>query len=192
MNKKKPMLTAKKEQFCQEFIKDLNGSEAAKRAGYSAKNYSALGARNLRCPVIQKRIAVLQKDRFARHRITQDQVLNESANIAFNDPRKLFNEDGHLKAITEWTREEAACVSSIKVAKIDTGGEVKTAVTDIRFWDKGRQIEVLCKHLGLLTEKLSIDVNAKITDERLSDTNAWLEGVILRGAGKEDKESLPN
>lgn len=50
-------LTAKQEQFCQEFVKDFNASAAALRSKYSKKTAYAIGSENLKKPEIKVRIA---------------------------------------------------------------------------------------------------------------------------------------
>ena len=49
-------LTAKMELFCQEYIVDLNATQAAIRAGYSEKTAQRIGSENLSKPLIQQRI----------------------------------------------------------------------------------------------------------------------------------------
>lgn len=69
-------LTAKQEQFCQEFIIDLNATQAAIRAGYPEPSAQQVGSENLSKPVIETRIAELQADRAERVQISQDDVLS--------------------------------------------------------------------------------------------------------------------
>lgn len=73
------------ERFCNEYIIDLNGTQAAIRAGYSEKTAAAQSARLLRNVNIQNRISELQAERSKRTEITQDMVLKELAHIAFDD-----------------------------------------------------------------------------------------------------------
>lgn len=54
-------LTEKQELFCLEYIKDLNATQAAIRAGYKKKNARIIGCENLSKPNIKKRIDELKK-----------------------------------------------------------------------------------------------------------------------------------
>ena len=78
-------LTPKQKKFCNEYLIDLNATQAAIRAGYSKKTANEQGARLLaRVSVteyLQKRLA----DRQQRTEITQDRVLQELAGIGFAD-----------------------------------------------------------------------------------------------------------
>lgn len=55
-------LTEKQERFCQEFVVDLNGTQAAIRAGYSPKTANRIASQLLSKLDIQERIAELQKE----------------------------------------------------------------------------------------------------------------------------------
>ena len=56
-----PKLTDKQERFCQEYIKDFNGTRAAIAAGYSANTATVIASENLMKPYISDRIAELAK-----------------------------------------------------------------------------------------------------------------------------------
>ena len=58
MNKNK--LTPKQERFVQEYVKDLNATQAAIRAGYSEKTANRIGPENLSKPVIAEAVAAYQ------------------------------------------------------------------------------------------------------------------------------------
>ncbi|WP_213431657.1 terminase small subunit, partial [Paenibacillus dendritiformis] len=74
-------LTAKQKAFVQEYLIDLNATQAAIRAGYSAKTARKIGAENLTKPDIQKAIQEAMERREKRTEITQDRVLQELAKI---------------------------------------------------------------------------------------------------------------
>lgn len=57
------MLRAKQEQFCLEYIKDFNATQAAIRSGYSAHTAGEMGYENLNKPQIAERIKILLKQR---------------------------------------------------------------------------------------------------------------------------------
>jgi len=104
-------LTDKQEQFCQEYLIDLNATQAAIRAGYSENTASETGYENLRKPQIAGRIAELKAERQERVQITQDRVLLEYSRLAFLDVRKLYDENGRLLPITELDDDTAAAIA---------------------------------------------------------------------------------
>lgn len=69
-------LKAKQEKFCEEYMVDLNATQAAIRAGYSKKTAKQMGTENLSKPVIADRIAELKASMCARTRLTADFILN--------------------------------------------------------------------------------------------------------------------
>jgi phage terminase small subunit len=143
-------LSAKQQRFIEEYLIDLNGTQAAIRAGYSVKTADRMASENLRKPDIQKALQEKQAARAERTQITQDKVLVEIARLAFNDPRRAFDGNGNLLSIQDWPDEVAAAISSIKVTEVKTGdSEIETSLKEIKFWDKGAAQEKLCKHLGM-------------------------------------------
>lgn len=68
-------LTPKQQLFCEEYLCDLNATQAAIRAGYSKKTAKEIGAENLTKPAISEYLASRQQDRAKRTEITQDYVL---------------------------------------------------------------------------------------------------------------------
>jgi len=78
-------LTAKQKVFCEEYLKDLDATKAAIRAGYSSKTASEMGYENLRKPHLQEYIQDHKNKRSERTRITADKVLKELEAIALND-----------------------------------------------------------------------------------------------------------
>lgn len=82
-------LTPQQETFCQEYMTDLNGTQAAIRAGYSERTANEQAGRLLSKVSVRSRIDELRKERASRTDITADRVLREAWNIATADPREL-------------------------------------------------------------------------------------------------------
>lgn len=82
-------LTAKQQQFVNEYLVDLNATQAAIRAGYSVKTARSIAEENLTKPDIQKAIQEAQQRRAARTEISQDKVLNRLWEIATANPNDV-------------------------------------------------------------------------------------------------------
>ena len=67
--------TPKQQRFVEEYLVDLNATQAAIRAGYSAKTAAEIGKENLIKPYIQAAIQAAQAKRSERVQCTQDSVL---------------------------------------------------------------------------------------------------------------------
>lgn len=68
-------LTPKQARFCQEYLVDLNATQAAKRAGYSQESAHVEGCRLLKNARVRSRIAELQDAAAHRNEVSVDSVL---------------------------------------------------------------------------------------------------------------------
>jgi phage terminase small subunit len=151
------MLTDKQKLFCKEYLVDLNATQAAIRAGYSADSAAAIGSENLIKPEIQARVQELMDKRSKRTEITADRVLKELARIGFSDPRKVMAWNGEtmvVKDSEELSEDDAACVSEVSSTTTKEGGSIK-----LKMHDKIAALDKLGKHLKLFTDVA--DVNHK-------------------------------
>ena len=74
-------LTPKQEIFVQEFLKDLNATASAKRAGYSENCARQIGQENLTKPVISAAIADAMEKRSQATKIDAEWVLRELVSL---------------------------------------------------------------------------------------------------------------
>lgn len=162
-------LTERQKRFCQEYVKDLNGAQAAIRAGYSKRTAKEQAVRLLTNINLQKYIYHLMKKREKRVEITQDRVLLEIARLAFSDPRKAFDGNGNLLPVQEWPDEVAASISSIKIVETKDNNGKKSYVKEVKFWDKGKQIELAGKHLGMFIERHVHTIKPAIQVDEIDD-----------------------
>lgn len=146
-------LTDKQKRFVTEYLVDLNATQAAIRAGYSEKTACEQGARLLANVKVQAAVQKGKAERAKRTEITQDRVLLEYARIAFFDPRKLFDDEGNPKHITELDDETAAALAGLDVEKrVDDNG-VETYTKKYKIADKLRALEMTGRHLGMFDGK---------------------------------------
>ena len=82
-------LEPRQERFVQEYLIDLNATQAAIRAGYSEKSARQMGTENLSKPSIQAAISKAQAERAERTGIAADKALREAWSIATADAREL-------------------------------------------------------------------------------------------------------
>ena len=87
-------LTPKQRRFVEEYLVDLNATQAAIRAGYSAAGAKDIGYENLKRPEIADAIAEAQRARSERTGITAERVLRELGKIGFADIRKAIEWSG--------------------------------------------------------------------------------------------------
>ena len=145
------MLNEKQTRFCQEYVIDLNATQAAIRAGYSKKTAYSQGQRLLKHDEVQEKIQEIKKERGRRCEITQDRVLLEYARLAFFDPRKLFDDEGNPKDVSALDDDTAAALAGLDVVKeIDPDSGVTSYTKKYKVANKLGALDSLAKHLGLL------------------------------------------
>lgn len=150
-------LTAKQQRFVEEYLIDLNATQAAIRAGYSPKTANEQGARLLANASVQEAIAKAMAERSRRTGISQDRVIQELARIAFVNPQKVINsEDASIRA--DATEDDLACIQSVKVKTMD-GEKGSSVEREVRLNDKMRALELLGKHLGMFKDKVELDAD---------------------------------
>ncbi len=140
-------LTAKQKRFVEEYLIDLNATQAAIRAGYSPNSARDIGSENLTKPHIRARIDEALAERSKRTGINADRVVRELARIAFVNAADVINFD--TATLSENASEDdTAAIASVRVKTIptDAGEGVER---EIRMCDKLKALELLGKHLGM-------------------------------------------
>lgn len=164
---RQPALNAKHLRFVDEYIVDLNATQAAIRAGYSPKTAKQQGHRLLTYVDVQRAIEAKRKEVAGDLGITRERVLREMAKLAFSDLRQLYNEDGSLKHPHEWPEGAAGAISGMElVEEFGDGPDGKKLIgytKKLKLWDKGKQLENLLKHLGMDQDKPA-DVAVDLSD----------------------------
>jgi len=153
-------MTAKQQRFCDEYLIDLNATQAAIRAGYSVDTAKEIGCENLTKPNIQETIAKAMAERSKRTGVNQDRVVLELAKIAFVNANDLIDpKDASVKASA--TEDDLACIQSVKVkTSLTTNGE--SVEREIKLNDKMKALELLGKHLGMWNDKIDLNVSLPV------------------------------
>jgi phage terminase small subunit len=159
-------LTPNQERFVQEYLVDLNGTQAAIRAGYAAGSASVTASRLLANAKIAEAIAAGQGAREKRTGVTADRVVAELAKMAFVDLAAAYDDNGNLLKPSDMPADVKAALAGVDFAK--TGDRIA------RFAAKERALELLGKHLGMFRDKV----------EHSGPDGAALSIVIDLGAGK--------
>ena len=152
-------LTPKQKTFCEEYLIDLNGTQAAIRAGYSEKTAYSIASENLSKPNIQQFVQELADERSKRTQITSDSVLQELAKMGFANMEDFTTvREGLLVAdMTDLTRDQMATIQEFTV---DTRKDGDDTIEKFRFKlaDKRGSLDLLGKHLKLFTDRVEHSV----------------------------------
>lgn len=174
-------LTPKQAAFVREYLVDLNATQAAIRAGYSARTAASIGEENLRKPDIAAAIQAAMDARAQRTEITQDRVLQELAKIGFSDIRNILRwetvtvDDDAGGDQLEESREEQPHGGALKrvrqvslvhlLGSDEIHDDAAAAISEIKQTAQGVSVKVhdkraalvdLGRHLGMFKQKVEL------------------------------------
>lgn len=154
-------MTNKQKRFVDEYLLDLNATQAAIRAGYSPKTANEQGARLLANVSISTAVAIALAERSKRTGINADRIIQELAKLAFVNPTDVINmESASIKS--DASRDDTAAIASVKV-KMTQSDDGYIMEREVKTYDKIRALELLGKHVGLYTDKQDINLNSQVT-----------------------------
>lgn len=159
-------LSDKQIRFCEEYLIDLNATQAAVRAGYSKKTANRIGSENLSKPDIQDYIQKKQQELKKKLSVSQEMVVEQFRKLAFSDIRKFYKEDGSLKKIHELDDDSAAALAGVEVDELWEGfGEDRKQVgvtKKIKRWDPNKALESLARHLGMFKDSITLNADEEL------------------------------
>lgn len=165
-------MTKKQKLFCDEYLIDLNATQAAIRAGYSTETAGAIGNENLKKPEIRAHIDRAMAERSKRTGVNADRVIQELAKIAFvNAPDVIDPETATIRE--DALAEDTAAIQSVKVKTFGEDGLER----EVKMADKLKALELLGKHLGMFKEKVEVSA--------MKEEQTKLDNILqqLRGDG---------
>lgn len=166
-------LTDKQQRFVDEYLIDLNATQAAIRAGYSAKTADRIGPELLGKTCVSEAISRKMAARSRRTGVNQDRVVIELAKVAFAKMTDIVDSKGRIKE--DASPDDLACIESIKYKESDNehGGSVER---EVKIASKLKALELLGKHLGMWSDKFNVTVEKS---EKLDDIISQLGGEGL-------------
>ncbi len=151
-----PDLTDQQARFCLEYLRDLNQTKAAIRAGYSPLGADAAAVALRKDIRIQGEIARLEARQVSASDVSGAVILRELQRLATFNTAEMFDERGNLKPPKDWTPEMSASVASFEVVarNLSAGDGSTDTIHKVRLYDKTRALELLAKHLSLLIDRV--------------------------------------
>src|SRR4051794_35597617 len=177
--------------FVAEYLVDLNATQAAVRAGYSARTARTQAADLLTNPNIAAAIAEAQAARGRRTEVTADRVVLELARVAFGDPRRVMSWGPggvRLRPSAELADEEAAIVAEVGETTTKEGGSLR-----LKTVDKLGALRLLGQHLGLFLERRQVEATTLVVTPLDFSAADEKEGMVERlpGYGSAASAYLP-
>lgn len=143
-------MTKKQKRFVEEYLIDLNATQAAIRSGYSPDTAKSIGSENLSKPDISAAVAKAMAERSKRTGINQDRVLQELARIGFARITDVMD-PATAKIKEDASDDDLACIQSVKIKPNEWGTE-----REVKLCDKKAALELLGRHLGMWNDKLDL------------------------------------
>ncbi len=169
-------LSPKQRRFVDEYLLDMNATDAAIRAGYSEASAYSHGAFLTRRPNVAAAIEARLAERRARVQVTAERVIAELARIAFADIGKIMDwssEEATLRPPAEISPDERAAIQEIAVVKRQDG-----LATRVILHDKERALEALCRHLGLFRPGALAVEPPRLADELRQKLKAKIDKLV--------------
>lgn len=174
-------LTPKQIFFCKEYLIDLNGAQAARRAGFNPKTADVTASQLLVKPNIQALIVKLKEQRAVRIEVTADEVLRELKRIGFANMRDFAKWDSDQVTLEDselLTEDQTAAVQTLSQTTTKDGGSIR-----FQLHDKPKALELMARHLGILHDKIAVS-----TDD-VKDIAKRMGDVVLKLVPKNQVEA---
>lgn len=160
-------MNAKQQRFVQEYLIDLNGTQAAIRAGYSRRTANEQAVRLLADISIKAAVKEAQDARAKAAGITAERVLSELAKIGFSDIRKAIawqanvigmveDEDGseRLAVSNQVQVVNSTDIDDLTAAAISEISQTAQGGIKIKFHDKRAALVDIGRHIGMFKERI--------------------------------------
>lgn len=173
------MLTPKQEDFCREYMIDLNGTQAAIRAGYSKRTANEQAARLLANVSVCTHLKMLMDARAERTQIDADWVLKRLANDATADLADIYDEHGHLLPVKDWPIAwRTGLVAGVDTVQERDGQDADgkpeyVTVRKVRLADRAKLLEMIGRHIDVGAFRDRIEITGSI-GARLAKAKAML------------------
>ena len=152
-------LTNKQALFVKEYLKDLNATQAAIRAGYSKKTANVIGPENLSKPYIQKVISEAMQKRSERTQVDADWILKHCSEMLEADIGDILDDVGAIKPIKDWPKIWRQMLNGMDVKELfdfescpDSDGKIKIDIGQlkkIKFVAREKILELTGKHIDV-------------------------------------------
>jgi phage terminase small subunit len=155
-------MTPKQKRFVDEYLIDLNATQAAIRAGYSSKTARQQGAENLTKPVIREAIRIAMEKRAEKAAIDAEYVLHRHIEIDQMDVADVLNDDGTIKPLSEWPKIWRTSLTGFEVSETMVNGDSIGTLKKIKWMDKTQNLAKLGQHVDVQAYKEKVEHSGSV------------------------------
>jgi len=166
-------LTSKQARFVDEYLIDLNATQAAIRAGYSERTADKIGSQLLGKTGVAAAIAAAKQKRADRTEIDADWVLKRLARDATADLADLYDDNGNLRPVKEWPMVwRTGLVAGVETVhersgEDEEGSPTYATVRKVKLLDRTKLVELIGKHVGVGAFKERVEHSGSIATPEL-------------------------
>lgn len=155
----------KQQRFVDEYLKDLNATQAAIRAGYSASTAEQIGYQLLQNTSVVTAIETGKAARSERTKIDADWLLKRLAEESTADVNDLYDESGAIRPVSEWPLIwRQGLVAGLETdEERDETGRVIAVVRKVKLSDRVKRLELIGKHIDVQAFREQVASTATMT-----------------------------
>lgn len=171
LNKKFKLRSDKLALFCMEYVKDLNGKQAAIRAGYSKKTAPTIASENLIKPNVLECLSFLQKKTNETLEYSAEDLKQSLIAVEEMDVTDILNDDGSIKPVSGWPKVWRTNISAFDVTQLlQADGEeaLQTVISKIKWPDKTKNRELLGRHIDIQAWRETLKIENEGLAERMA------------------------
>lgn len=143
------MSKAKQDRFAEEYVKDCNATQAAIRAGYTAKNPNRVGTRLLSNVSVQAKIRELAAKICKENGVQASKIVKELVGIAHFDVAEVLDFSGQeikMRPAHEISERARKNIKKVKITT-ETRGPIVTERVELQFCSKEAALAQLADYL---------------------------------------------
>lgn len=186
-------MNARRQRFVWEYLKDLNGAQAAIRAGYSTTGANAAAARLLAIASVRSAVDSALAQRAVRVEVKVDDIVRELYRLATVDIAGAFDSKGRLLPFNRMSEDVRRAISGVEVVEEwgsdGEGGKVPIGeLKKVKFWPKTQALELLGKHLRMFLDAKLGDPAVQTSADTLDPKTALKILKLVRYGPAAEKE----
>jgi len=143
----------REERFVAEYLKDLNATEAMRRCGFLGRRPDVAASKLLARPTVTALVQARSSALLQRADATAERIIQETAAIAYSDPRHYFDQHGNLIPVRQLSDHAAAAVSDLEFENVVVGAgkqaRIMPCLKKLKRWNKNEGLKLLAQIRGL-------------------------------------------
>lgn len=159
-------LTPKQQRFVEEYLIDLNATQAAIRAGYSERTAQEQSSRLLSNVMVREAIQEAQNKRTEQTQIDAAYVLKRLVEIDQMDVLDIMDDQMKIRPVNEWPKVWRQYVVNLENLELSDG---EGCFKKIKWPDKVKNLELLGRHVSVGAFKDKVEHSGKLEIQSLSD-----------------------